>query len=60
MLLQHDFKGQSYLTIAQQYEIPLAKLFEFNDIKQQEITSSDQLVFIQRKRKTGDTSPFAR
>ena len=47
-------RGTSYLTIAQQYEIPLAKLFEFNDINQQEITASDQLVFIQRKRKTGD------
>lgn len=47
-------KGTSYLTIAQQYEIPLAKLYEFNDIQQQEITDHDQLVFIQRKRKTGD------
>src|SRR4029079_8643330 len=27
--------GTSYLTIAQQYEIPLARLFEFNDVKQQ-------------------------
>jgi LysM repeat protein len=47
-------KGTSYLTIAQQYEIPLARLFEFNDLKQQEVTADDQLVFIQRKRKTGE------
>jgi len=47
-------KGTSYLTIAQRYEIPLARLFEFNDLKQQEIAAADQLVFIQRKRKTGD------
>ncbi len=47
-------KGTSFLTIAQQYEIPLARLFEFNDLKQQEVTSNDQLVFIQRKRKTGE------
>jgi LysM repeat protein len=47
-------KGTSYLTIAQRYEIPLARLFEFNDLKQQEIAADDQLVFIQRKRKTGD------
>ena len=47
-------KGTSYLTIAQQYEIPLARLFEFNDLKQQEVTATDQLVFIQRKRKTGE------
>jgi len=47
-------KGTSYLTIAQQYEIPLARLFEFNELKQQEVTADDQLVFIQRKRKTGE------
>ena len=47
-------RGTSYLTIAQQYEIPLARLFEFNDLKQQEVTATDQLVFIQRKRKTGE------
>ena len=47
-------QGTSYLTIAQQYEIPLARLFEFNDLRQQEIAADDQLVFIQRKRKTGD------
>ncbi len=47
-------KGTSFLTIAQQYEIPLARLFEFNDLKQQEIAADDQLVFIQRKRKIGD------
>jgi LysM repeat protein len=47
-------QGTSYLTVAQRYEIPLARLFEFNDLKQQEISADDQLVFIQRKRKTGD------
>jgi len=47
-------KGTSYLTIAQQYEIPLARLFEFNDLKQQEVTANGQLIFIQRKRKTGE------
>jgi len=47
-------KGSSYLEIAQRYEIPLAKLFEFNDLKPLEVTLNDQLVFIQRKRKTGE------
>jgi hypothetical protein len=47
-------KGTSYLDIAQRYEIALAKLFEFNDLKPLEVTRTDQLVFIQRKRKTGD------
>ena len=47
-------QGTAYLTIAQQYEIPLARLFEFNDLQQQEVAAYDQLVFIQRKRKTGE------
>lgn len=45
--------GTSYLDIAQRYEISLSRLFEFNDLKPQEVTAVDQLVFIQRKRKTG-------
>jgi LysM repeat protein len=47
-------KGTSYLTIAQQYEIPLARLFEFNDLKPLEVAADDQLIFIQRKRKIGE------
>jgi LysM repeat protein len=47
-------KGSSYLEIAQRYEIPLTKLFEFNDLKPLEVTATDQLVFVQRKRKTGE------
>jgi LysM repeat protein len=47
-------KGTSYLDIAQRYEIALTKLFEFNDLTPSEVTPTDQLVFIQRKRKTGE------
>jgi LysM repeat protein len=47
-------QGTAYLAVAQQYEIPLARLFEFNDLQKQEIAAYDQLVFIQRKRKTGE------
>jgi len=47
-------KGTSYLDIAQRYEIALSRLFEFNDLRPMEVTPTDQLVFIQRKRKTGD------
>jgi LysM repeat protein len=47
-------EGTSYLSVAQQYEIPLARLFEFNDMKSQEVAANDQLIYIQRKRKTGD------
>ena len=46
-------KGTSFLSIAQQYEVPLARVFDFNDMKQQEVTRDDQLVYLQRKRKSG-------
>jgi LysM repeat protein len=47
-------KGESFLAVAQQYEIPLARIFEFNDMKPEEVAPDDQLIFLQRKRKTGD------
>jgi LysM repeat protein len=46
-------KGTSFLAIAQEYNIPLARLFEFNDMSQSEIVNKDQLIYLQRKRKTG-------
>lgn len=48
-------KGTSYLSIAEQYNIPLARLFEFNDNKKvTETVEEDQLVYLQRKRRTGN------
>ncbi len=47
-------KGTSFLDIAGQYNIPLARLFEFNDIGESEVVNKDQLIYIQRKRKTGN------
>jgi LysM repeat protein len=44
-------QGTAFLTIANKYDIPLAKLFEFNDMKQQEIAEADQLVYLQKKKK---------
>lgn len=46
-------KGTSFLAIAQQYAIPLERIFEFNDMKQQEVVEKDQLIYIMRKRKSG-------
>jgi LysM repeat protein len=46
-------KGTSFLSIAYDYNVPLKRLFEFNDMFSQEVASTDQLIFIQRKRKTG-------
>jgi LysM repeat protein len=47
-------KGTPVLTIARQYNISLARLFEFNDMKEKEELEKDQLIYLQRKRKTGN------
>jgi hypothetical protein len=47
-------KGTSFLTIAQEYDIPLIRIFEFNDMKESEALGKDQLIYLQRKRKTGN------
>jgi LysM repeat protein len=45
--------GVSLLSLSNQYEIPLARLLEFNDMKQEDVLNNDQLIFLQRKRKSG-------
>jgi LysM repeat protein len=45
--------GTPYLSIALQYNIPLARIFEFNDMKQTEAADKDRLIYLMRKRKTG-------
>jgi LysM repeat protein len=47
-------KGTSYLAIAKQYDIDLSKIFEFNEIPETEEITKDQLIYLQRKRKTGN------
>jgi LysM repeat protein len=49
-------KGTPFLVIAKQYDIDLSKIFEFNEIQQAEETNKDQLVYLQRKRKTGNNT----
>jgi len=46
-------KETSFLSLANKYGIPLARLFDFNDRPAGEAAEEDQLVFLQRKRKTG-------
>ena len=46
--------GTSFLNIAKEYGIPFARLFEFNDMQEKDIVEGDQLVYLQRKRKTGN------
>jgi len=47
-------KGTSFLSIASRYSLPLARLFEFNDMSEQEEVDADRLIFLMRKRKTGN------
>jgi hypothetical protein len=47
-------KGTSYLQVAQQYSIELAKLFEINDMDETEVCDRDQLIYLQRKRTKGN------
>jgi len=47
-------KGTSYLKLAEENDISLARLFEFNDLRSSlDIAQVDQLLFLQRKRKKG-------
>jgi LysM repeat protein len=43
--------GSSLLGIAQQYDVSLSRLLDFNDIKGKDILDKGQLLFLQRKRK---------
>jgi LysM repeat protein len=45
--------GASLLAIAEQYELPLSRLMDFNDMKEEDVVVKDQLLFLQRKRRTG-------
>jgi len=46
-------KGTSFLAIARQYDTDLSRIFEFNELSPAEVVEKDQLIYLQRKRKTG-------
>jgi LysM repeat protein len=46
-------KGTAYLKVAEENNIGLSRLFEFNDMDPVDIAVRDQLIYLQRKRKTG-------
>ncbi len=46
-------KGTPFLAIAQQYNVPLKYIFDFNDLKEKEAVEKDQLIYLQRKRRIG-------
>lgn len=45
--------GTSLLAVAEEFEIPYARLLEFNDMKDISLLEADQLIYLQRKRKQG-------
>ena len=47
-------KGTSYLSIAEQYNIALSRVFDFNDLSETDVLGKDQLIYLQRKRKAGE------
>lgn len=42
-------EGTSLLSLANQYDISLGKLIEFNDMAEEEILTTDKLIFIEKK-----------
>jgi len=46
-------KGTVFLKVANDNDITLSRLFEFNDMKAIDIAEADQLIYLQRKRKLG-------
>ncbi|HEX6333893.1 MAG TPA: glucosaminidase domain-containing protein [Flavisolibacter sp.] len=48
-------KGTSFLKIADENNVSLKRLFDFNEIPEADIADRDQLLFLQRKRKTGSS-----
>ena len=46
-------RGTAFLKLADEYNIPLARLYDFNDMEPVDIAPQDALVYLQRKRKTG-------
>ncbi len=46
-------EGMPFLTIAKEYNVSLSRIFEFNELDETETLQKDQLIYLQRKRKTG-------
>ena len=45
--------GTALLALAEQFGIPYARLLEFNDMKDIDVLTENQLIYLQRKRKQG-------
>lgn len=51
--VQFVAKGTSFLKIAEEADLPLPRLFEYNDMNPADLAPRDMLVFLQRKRRKG-------
>jgi LysM repeat protein len=49
-------ENMSFIEIALKYNLPLYKLFEYNEIEASNLLNRDQLIFLALKKKTGATS----
>jgi LysM repeat protein len=47
-------EGTPVLSIAKEYNVSLSRIFEFNELEETETLQKDQLIYLQRKRKTGN------
>lgn len=48
-------EGTSLLALATQYNLPLHQLLDFNDMNDVDLLPYDQLIYLQRKRRTGSS-----
>lgn len=48
--------GTSLLALAEKYDISIGRLLDFNDLDQEDVLIQGQLIFLQRKRKTGSNA----
>ncbi|MEP6746825.1 MAG: glucosaminidase domain-containing protein [Bacteroidota bacterium] len=49
-------EGTALLSVAEEYHVSFARLLDFNDLNDGDVLTSDQLIFLQRKRKTGSSA----
>jgi LysM repeat protein len=48
-------EGSSLLSLANQYDLPLSRLIEFNELADMEVIDTDRLLFLEKKAKKGAT-----
>ncbi len=47
-------EGTPFIAIAKEYEVALSRIFDFNEMPTSEVAAKNMLVYLQRKRKTGN------